>query len=914
MSIKPDVCLVVTLDAKDRFLVIRRSAKNSRAGNWECPLGHRDPGESATTAAHREVEEETGLKVKLFPKTFDKKSPDGKRIRVYLARVQGKTTVTTNPTEHDAHRWVPWNQLDSIDKCHDSFQGDVAKIVKLNGTPTKEASMLNTPSQRGFMPMPLMNNQYAASFPAGSTLPNNPNPLSKTQPVHATSADAGGIQQAMAKRAAQKVAENMNLGRVPTGTGPQQMFSALSMLNQARALVNPKATLEKHRLAQGDFESMVDELAADEGDSYDFDAYRKDPKSESILPGLGGALMGGLGGAGAGAGVGGGIGAVLGGLGGATLGGLGGVGYGRYQAGKHNKNLLSTAKVLREYGLLQPEYLRAALPLLKESSDCDMDPSAAGEGHKKYKIDPAADAKGEDAFKSLDDYMKKAGLNSFQASFFGRLIQAGMGEQEIRQAVKLASDRFGEKVASELNSGIEKIAFGWAAKALQALKPVGSAVGRYFAPAAKAVTPLADDAAKATQKVVNPIGNLSRSPIANFGMKNAPQVTKPILQAGKAVEQTAGRFANTVGNTASAIKNSPIAQQAGTGAMTGLINPQTGILSEDPSLSGIATSMGVGALTGGTLGKFAPNAGRTIQDIQTRAMAGAGAGYTGGQIANYFGADVNPSEFARYGQLAGLLPGKVPGMNLGTTPVVQHMDPLYLARYPLRAAGRGIAAAPGAIRRNMGTVGGLAAAGGIGYGGMQLPGAVERGLAGMKPDEKALADAAFQNPEVQQRLGQVDQLIAQGGQAVQGVQDASQRANSMMGQFTDAQGNFSLSNLLNNLGGQAGNFFGQNHKWLIPLLLGGGGAALGYGLGGGGGAALGGIGLPLAYMLMQNPQMMSAFSGSPQASVAAQQAAQQKATEDGRVQQFIEDPTLGAAPQQQGNIIQQQQQQQAAYQ
>jgi len=777
MSIKPDVCLVVTLDDKDRFLVIRRSAKNSRAGNWECPLGHRDPSESPTTAAHREVDEETGLKVKLFPKTFDKKSPDGKRIRVYLARVQGKTTVTTNPTEHDAHRWVPWDQLDSIDKCHDSFRGDVAKIVKLNGTPTKEASMLNMSSQRGFMPQPLMNNQYAASFPANSALPSNPNPLSRTQPVNTTSADANGIQQAMAKRAAEKAARHMGL--------------------------------------------------------------------------------------------------------------------------------------------------RAALPLLKESSSCNMHPTAAGEGDKKYKIDSAADAKGEDAFKSLDAYMKKAGLNSFQANFFGRLIQAGMGEQEIRQAVKLASDRFGKKVASELNSGIEKIAFlQVVTRALPLLQRAGSsagryfapaskAVGRYFAPAAKAVAPVADDAVKAV------------APVVDDAVK-AVQTAAPVAQ--KAVSPLA-RAGQAVSNTASAVANSPITQQALTGAGTGLVNPHTGLMSEDPSLTGVLSSMGVGALTGGTLGKFAPNAGRTIQDIQRRAMGGAGASYAAGQIGNrYLGYDVNPSELARYGQLAGLLPGRIPRTQINTTPIVQHMDPSYLATYPLGLAGRGIAAIPGIARRNLGTIGAGAALGGIGYGGMQLPGAIERGLAGMKPDEKALADAAFQNPAVQQRLGKLDKLLAQGGQAVQSVQDTSQRANDMMGQFTGAQGNFSLSNLLGGFGGQAGQYFSQNQNWLIPLLLGGGGAALGYGLGDGGGAVLGGIGLPLIYMLMQNPQLLESFKNSPQASAAAQQAAQQNATENSRVQEFMQNPNLRLMIQRgengitfrplninipQESIIQQQQRQQA---
>lgn len=758
--------------------------------------------------------------------------------------------------------------------------------------------MFNTPSQRGFIPAPLMNNQYAASFPAGSSLPTNPNPLSKTQPVHATSADASGIQQAMAKRAAEKLARNLSLSNVPTGTGPQQMFSALSMLNQAKALVDPTETLKKHQMARGDFEGMVDQLAADEGDTYDFDSYRKNPKSEAIRSGLSGALLGGLGGAGAGALSHGGLGAILGGLGGAAAGGLGGAGYGHLSAGSHNKKLLGTAKVLREYGLLRPEYLRAALPLLKESSDCNMRPSAAGEGDKKYKIDPAADAKGEDAFKSLDEYMKKAGLNSFQASFFGRLIQAGMGEQEIRQAVKLANDRFGEKVAVELNSGIEKIAIGGLlSRALPVLGRAGSAVGKYFAPAAQVAqkaAPAVTKAAPAAKQLAFNFGD----DLASAATKTNPSLATKAMEYGSRVSDNVGRM----------YKN-PIVNQALTGAGTGAFNPNTGLMSEDPSLTGILGGMGVGALTGGAFGKFAPNAGRTLQDIQRRAMAGAGAGYSYGMGANALGYDVNPAQMARYGQFAGLLPGRVPRTNLSTTSLVKNLDPMtHLGtglRSGARLVGRGLKGYPG-------TIGGLAAAGGIGYGATQLPGAVERGLASMKPDETALANAAFENPAVQQRLGQLDQLIQQGGQTMQGVQDASQRANNMMSQFTDEQGNFSLGNLLGGLGGQAGQFFSQNQNWLIPLLLGGLGAAGGYGLGGGGGAALGGIGLPLAYMLMQNPQMLSSFGGSPQTSVAQQQAAQQQATENGRVQEFMRDPTVSALPQQQGNIIQQQQQQQAA--
>ena len=63
------------------------------------------------------------------------------------------------------------------------------------------------------------------------------------------------------------------------------------------------------------------------------------------------------------------------------------------------------------------------------------------------------------------------------------------------------------------------------------------------------------------------------------------------------------------------------------------------------------------------------------------------------------------------------------------------------------------------------------------------------------------------------------------------------------------------------LGKDGGKFFAENKSWLIPLLLGGTGIGLGGAVGGGTGAALGGIGLPLIYMLMNNPEMLSKFTG-----------------------------------------------------
>lgn len=196
----PDLSAVVTLDDEDRILIIRRSENNSRAGSWESPLGHRDSGESATTAAHREVKEETGLTVSLFPASLDKTLPDGRVLRWFLGRVTGDNAVSLNPLEHDQHRWVPWRELDSVKDCHPAFYSDVAKIIRVNAA-TIKAGAMNMLPQRNLLPGPLMNNQYAAMFPVGRALPEKPNPLSATQPAAGVKADAAGVQQTLAKRA-----------------------------------------------------------------------------------------------------------------------------------------------------------------------------------------------------------------------------------------------------------------------------------------------------------------------------------------------------------------------------------------------------------------------------------------------------------------------------------------------------------------------------------------------------------------------------------------------------------------------------------------------------------------------------------------------------------------------------------------
>ncbi|PUA81459.1 NUDIX hydrolase [Nocardioides currus] len=100
---------VVTRKGGDVLLVHR-----PRYDDWSFPKGKLDPDEHVTTAAVREVAEETGLDVRLGPALATQRYDTGrgrmKTVNYWVARVQGDDDVSGYLVndEIDEVEWVPW--------------------------------------------------------------------------------------------------------------------------------------------------------------------------------------------------------------------------------------------------------------------------------------------------------------------------------------------------------------------------------------------------------------------------------------------------------------------------------------------------------------------------------------------------------------------------------------------------------------------------------------------------------------------------------------------------------------------------------------------------------------------------------------------------------------------------------------
>ena len=518
--------------------------------------------------------------------------------------------------------------------------------------------------------------------------------------------------------------------------------------------------------------------------------------------------------------------------------------------------------------------------------------SSAGEDSGvKYKIDTEGDKTGQSAFDTLDNYMKKAGLNSFQSSFFSRMVLEGA---DVEGAIKQAEDKFGEKVASELKSGFETLE----KKAIWgALRAVGSKL-------------LGEGVKQTAKQIARKPGVAAKAMVRNLPSNAAKGVKSFVSGPGAKTQLTQG-------------------------AAVGALNPYTGLLSENvmtdeginygnllkSTLGGAVGMRGAGKL----LSRPAMNA---LQQAGVRANVGTGVGFTGATGANLLGADVDPMAAARMGFLGGAAMPKNLSNPYGIVSRGGRAGQAYAKAFDKLGprAKAFLSRDLGSFSRNAGNaarkVDPLSAADPVGT-------LTQMGLQKLSPYAGRARDAAVagfkkMTPQ-QQQLAQAAGMgaLTAGGTAAYMGNRMNQQANQFRQELqpyldgarqTMNRTNEFMDNPVGGLLGGLGDTFKEN-PWLLPLLLGGGGAALGglagSGQGGGGaalGATLGGIGLPLLYMMSQGKGLGDLFPGSQQNVAATQQqmANQDEAT---RAAQQAQNPVATQNTAQQDEFARQQAQQ-----
>lgn len=135
---------VVTRKGGDVLLVHR-----PRYDDWSFPKGKLDPDEHVTTAAVREVAEETGLDIRLGPALATQRYDTGrgrmKTVNYWVGRVQGDDDVSRYLAneEIDQVAWVPWaearsrltydHDADTLDQAHRLRKKTRALVVLRHG-------------------------------------------------------------------------------------------------------------------------------------------------------------------------------------------------------------------------------------------------------------------------------------------------------------------------------------------------------------------------------------------------------------------------------------------------------------------------------------------------------------------------------------------------------------------------------------------------------------------------------------------------------------------------------------------------------------------------------------------------------------------------------------------------------------
>jgi len=114
------VGIVVCLNDKQQFLIIRRSDIDDRAGQWTMPGGHIDDEDGSIEAgAIRELKEEANLSCKISDLKYLGNKSKNKHYfltKKWTGEVNvDKPNPKTNEIEHDDYKWLAIDKIKEID-------------------------------------------------------------------------------------------------------------------------------------------------------------------------------------------------------------------------------------------------------------------------------------------------------------------------------------------------------------------------------------------------------------------------------------------------------------------------------------------------------------------------------------------------------------------------------------------------------------------------------------------------------------------------------------------------------------------------------------------------------------------------------------------------------------------------------
>jgi 8-oxo-dGTP diphosphatase len=99
----------------DEYLVGRRAAHKSSAGEWEFPGGKPEPGETEPAALEREILEELGVEIRVL-RLFDRSVTAVGELEIELAcyACELVADAPSASTDHDRLEWVDERELAAL--------------------------------------------------------------------------------------------------------------------------------------------------------------------------------------------------------------------------------------------------------------------------------------------------------------------------------------------------------------------------------------------------------------------------------------------------------------------------------------------------------------------------------------------------------------------------------------------------------------------------------------------------------------------------------------------------------------------------------------------------------------------------------------------------------------------------------